>query len=138
MPAAQPELGLPVLSAPARIEAASGEDVLLPIALDGTDNVPAGSVIVIRGLPPGSTLSNGRPHGETDWTLRPGEIGDLHLAAGAGSGESELTIQLLAPNSAILADAATILKHDGRRDGSNRRYCGRNRIRRGARSRHTA
>jgi SH3 domain-containing protein len=110
MPAAQPELGLPVLSAPARIEAASGENVLLPIALDGTDNVPAGSVIVIRGLPPGSTLSNGRPHGETDWTLRPGEIGDLHLAAGAGSGESELTIQLLAPNSAILADAATILK----------------------------
>jgi hypothetical protein len=109
VPAAQPELGLPVLSAPAKIEAAAGEDVLLPIALDGTDGVPAGSVIVIRGLPPGSTLSNGRPHGETDWTLRPGEIGDLHLVAGAGSGESELTIQLLAPNSAILADAATIL-----------------------------
>lgn len=111
VPAAQPELGLPVLSAPAKIEAAAGEDVLLPIALDGTDGVPAGSVIVIRGLPLGSTLSNGRPHGETDWTLRPGEIGDLHLVAGAGSGdESELTIQLLAPNSAILADAATILK----------------------------
>jgi hypothetical protein len=110
MPAAQPEPTLPVLSAPARIEAESGEEVILPIALDGTDNVPAGSVIVIRGLPPGSALSSGRPHGETDWTLRPGEIGDLHLAAGAGSGESELTIQLLAPNSAILADAATILK----------------------------
>ena len=107
---AEPELGLPVLSAPARIEATAGADVLLPIALDGTDGVPAGSVIVIRGLPPGSTLSNGRPHGETDWTLRPGEIGDLHLVASAGSGESELTIQLLAPNSAILADAATVLK----------------------------
>lgn len=110
MPAAQPEPTLPVLSAPARIEAESGEEVILPIALDGTDNVPAGSVIVIRGLPPDSALSSGRPHGETDWTLRPGEIGDLHLAAGAGSGESELSIQLLAPNSAILADAATILK----------------------------
>ena len=106
---AEPALGLPVLSAPATIEASAGEDVLLPIALDGTDGVPAGSVIVIRGLPPGSTLSNGRLHGETDWTLRPGEIGDLHLVAGAGSGESELTIQLLAPNSAILADAATVL-----------------------------
>ncbi len=76
---AEPALGLPVLSAPATIEASAGEDVLLPIALDGTDGVPAGSVIVIRGLPPGSTLSNGRLHGETDWTLRPGEIGDLHL-----------------------------------------------------------
>jgi hypothetical protein len=109
--AAQPELALPVLSAPAMLEATEGEDVLLPIALDGTDGVPAGSAIVIRGLPPGSQLSNGRPHGEADWTLRPDEIGDLHLVpASAGSSGSTLTIQLLAPNNAILADAATILK----------------------------
>jgi hypothetical protein len=87
--AAQPELALPVLSAPAMLEATEGEDVLLPIALDGTDGVPAGSAIVIRGLPPGSQLSNGRPHGETDWTLRPDEIGDLHLVpASAGSSGS--------------------------------------------------
>ena len=111
VPGAQPELALPVLSAPARIEAAAGESVPLSIALDGTDGVPAGSVIVIRGLPPGSTMSNGRPDGETDWTLRPGEIGDLHLvAAGATSGESMLTIELLAPNNGILADTTTTLK----------------------------
>jgi Bacterial SH3 domain len=107
--AAQPELALPVLSAPARIEAAAGEAVLLPIALDGTDGVPAGSVIAIRGLPPGSTLSNGRADGETDWTLRPGEIGDLHLTPAAGMSETRLTIELLAPNNGILADTATIL-----------------------------
>jgi SH3 domain-containing protein len=110
MPAVQPEPTLPVLSAPARIEAESGEEVILPIALDGTDGVPAGSVIVVRGLPRGSTLSTGRPDGETDWTLRPGEIGDLHLVAAAGSSETVLTIQLLAPNNGVLADAATILK----------------------------
>jgi SH3 domain-containing protein len=109
--AARPEPTLPVLSAPARIEAAAGEDVLLPIALDGTDGVPAGSVIVIRGLPPGSTLSNGRPDGETAWAVRPDEIGDLHLIpARAASSEAVLTIQLLAPNNGILADAATIFK----------------------------
>ena len=83
----------------------------LPIALDGTDGVPAGSIIVIRGLPQGSTLSNGRPQGETEWNLKPDEIGDLHLALpDAGSGESLLTIQLLSPNNGILADAATTLK----------------------------
>jgi hypothetical protein len=111
VPAAQFEIALPVLSAPALVEATAGENIVLPIALDGTDGVPAGSLILIKGLPRGSTLSGGRPHGETDWSLRPDEIGDLHLVAGGiGSGESRLTIQLLAPNNGVLADAATVLK----------------------------
>jgi hypothetical protein len=105
----RPELVLPVLSAPATLDAAAGQDVLLPIALDGTDHVPAGSVIVIKGLPAGSTLSNGRASGDTDWTVRSDEIGDLHLVPAAGNGEAELTVQLVAPNNAILADAATRL-----------------------------
>lgn len=108
-PVVQPELVLPVLSAPAALDAAAGQDVLLPIALDGTDHVPAGSLIVIKGLPPGSTLSNGRADGDTDWTVRPDEIGDLHLVPAAGIGEANLTVQLVAPNNAILADAATRL-----------------------------
>jgi hypothetical protein len=108
-PAVQPELVLPVLSAPAALDVAAGQDALLPIALDGTDHVPAGSVIVIKGLPAGSTLSNGRASSDTDWTVRPDEIGDLHLVPAAGIGEAELTVQLVAPNNAILADAATRL-----------------------------
>jgi Bacterial SH3 domain len=108
--AAQPEPALPVLSAPARIEAAAGEAVLLPIALDGTDGVPAGSVILIRGLPPDSTLSSGRADGQADWTVRPDEIGDLQLIPAAWMGEARLTIELLAPNNGILADAATVLE----------------------------
>ena len=108
-PVVQSEPVLPVLSAPAALNAAAGQDVLLPIALDGTDHVPAGSLIVIKGLPPGSTLSNGRADGDTDWTVRPDEIGDLHLVPAAGIGEVELTVQLVAPNNAILADAATRL-----------------------------
>ena len=44
----------------------------VPLALDGTDGVPAGSVIVIKGLPPGSALSNG---------ARPGRDG-VELEAG--------------------------------------------------------
>lgn len=110
-PSVQSAIVPPVLSAPDTLEATEGEAVPLPIALDGTDGVPAGSIIVIRGLPQGSTLSNGRPQGETEWNLKPDEIGDLHLALPeAGSGESLLTIQLLSPNNGILADAATTLK----------------------------
>jgi hypothetical protein len=110
-PSVQSAIVRPVLSAPDMLEARGGEGITLPVALDGTDGVPPGSLIVIRGLPPGSTLSSGRRQGETDWVLRPDEIGDLRLIAPAGgSGEFKLIIQLLAPSNGILADAATTLK----------------------------
>jgi Bacterial SH3 domain len=110
-PAPQSAIVSPVLSAPDTLEATGGRDVTFPIALDGTDGVPPGSIMVIRGLPHGSTLSSGRAEGETDWTLKPDEIGDLHLKLPvAASGEAPLTIQLVAPNNGILADAATTLK----------------------------
>ena len=79
--------------------------------LDGTDGVPARSIIAIRGLPQGSKLSSGRAYDETEWNLKPDEIGDLHLVLPSNaSGEAKLIIQLVATDGAILADAATILK----------------------------
>jgi hypothetical protein len=93
------------------LEATAGEDVFFPIALDGTDGVPARSIIAIKGLPQDSKLSSGRPYDETEWNLKPDEIGDLHLALpGNGSGEAKLIIQLVAPDGAIIADTATVLK----------------------------
>ena len=101
----------PVLSSPATLEATAGGDITFPIALDGTDGVPARSIIAIRGLPQGSKLSSGRPYDETEWNLKPDEIGDLHLILPSNaSGETKLIIQLVASDGAIIADAATILK----------------------------
>ena len=101
----------PVLSSPPSLEASPGGEITLPIALDGTDGVPARSIIAIKGLPQGSKLSSGRPYDETEWNLKPDEIGDLHLILPSNaSGESKLIIQLVATDGAILADAATILK----------------------------
>jgi hypothetical protein len=101
----------PVLSSPPSLEASPGAAITLPIALDGTDGVPARSFIAVRGLPQGSKLSSGRPYDETEWSLKPDEIGDLHLVLPSNaSGESKLIIQLVAIDGAILADAATILK----------------------------
>lgn len=111
MSAVQSAIPSPVLSAPNTLEALAGEDVNFPIALDGTDGVPAHSIIVIRGLPRGSRLSNGYPQGETEWSLKSDEIGDLHLMLpDAAIGESKLTIQLVAPDDHVIADTATILK----------------------------
>lgn len=111
MSAVQSAIPPPVLSAPNTLEASAGEDVSFPIALDGTDGIPAHSIIVIRGLPRGSRLSNGNPQGETEWSLKSDEIGDLLLMLpDAAIGESKLTIQLLAPGNRIVADATTMLR----------------------------
>jgi Bacterial SH3 domain len=109
--AAAPPAFSPVLTAPNVLDAAQGESVSFPIALDGTDGVPEESVIVIKGLPPGSTLSDGYSSGPMEWRLRPDAIGDLRLAvADAAPGETTLLVQLVAPDAKIIATASTTLR----------------------------
>ncbi|MGZ5863400.1 MAG: SH3 domain-containing protein [Methyloceanibacter sp.] len=100
-----------VLTAPATLEATAGETISFPIALDGTDGVPARSVIAIAGLPRGSTFSDGRPYGETEWNLKSDQIGDLHLTVPVtASGESRVAISLITTDDKVLADTETVLK----------------------------
>jgi len=106
-----PFIPSPVLTAPAFLEVTAGENILLPIALDGTDGVPAHSSIAITGLPQGSTLSKGRPFGDTGWKLERDEIGDLQLVLPSSArGQAKLTIQLVAPDATLVADAETVLQ----------------------------
>lgn len=108
-PVVQLAVPSPVLSTPAALRAQGGESISFPIALDGTDGVPAGSAIVVKGLPQGARLSNGASEGET-WKLRPGEIGDLYLTvAGDAAGDAALSLQLVEPSGRVVADAATVL-----------------------------
>jgi len=101
----------PVLSAPSLVEVVVGQDVSLPIAVDGTDGMPPSSRIVISGLPSGSKLSNGHPDNNSEWNLNPDEIGDLHLVLGNNAiSDTKLAIQLVAPDGRVVADTATILK----------------------------
>ena len=110
MPATRLASPPPVLSSPALLEATAGEEVALPIALDGTDGVPARSIIAIKGLPQGSTLSTGRPYGESEWNLKTDEIGDLQLVPpNTASGVAKLIIQLVSPDGAIIEETATVL-----------------------------
>ncbi len=100
-----------VLTAPDRIEAIAGEDVSFPIALDGTDGMPSRSVIAVRGLPQGSNFSEGRPYGDSEWSLKPDQIGDLDLVLAADAkGEFKLGIALIGPDDRVIAEAATLLE----------------------------
>ena len=110
-PAAEAATPLAVLTAPPTIEASAGDEVGFPIALDGTDGVPARSVIAISGLPHGASFSDGRPYGEAEWNLRSDQIGDLRLILpDTASGESRLAIKLIAPDDKVIADAETVVK----------------------------
>jgi Bacterial SH3 domain len=101
----------PVLSSPPTMEASVGRDIPFPIALDGTDGVPARSIIAVRGLPQGSKLSSGRPYDETEWNLKPDEIGDLHLVLPNNArGEAKLIVQLVAVDGAVITDTTTFLE----------------------------
>src|SRR5262245_56443130 len=110
-PSPQPLAPHAVLTISARIEAKAGDTIGLPIALDGTDGVPARSVIAIEGLPQASNLSQGRPYGESDWILKPNQIGDLQLVLPRSTtlGEFRLAIALVGPDESIIARAETIL-----------------------------
>jgi Bacterial SH3 domain len=101
----------PVLTAPDFLEATAGESIFLPIALDGTDGVPADSTIAVTGLPQGARLSEGRPFGDSGWKLERDEIGDLQLVlSGSAGGQTKLTIELVAPDARVVADAEILLQ----------------------------
>jgi hypothetical protein len=110
-PEARPAAPLAVLTTSRTIEAKPGDTLDLPIALDCTDGVPARSIIAIEGLPRASTLSEGRPYGESDWMLKPDQIGDLQLILPRSTtiGEFRLAVALVAPDETIIARAETIL-----------------------------
>jgi len=100
----------PVLTVSPILEA-NAKDIVLPIALDGTDGMPLRSVIAINGLPVGATLSSGRPYGATGWNLKPDEIGDLHLLLpDTARGETRLEIQLVSAAGEIIATTDTVLR----------------------------
>jgi hypothetical protein len=98
------------LSSPDRIEAKEGEEIAFAIAIDTTERLPSRSVIAVSAMPDGASFSEGRPYGATGWSLRPDEIGDLRLRLPqARSGASDMRIELLAADGAVLAQSETRL-----------------------------
>ncbi len=99
------------LGAPNSVDAQAGQAVPFAITLDGTDALPARSIIAVSGLPAGASFSDGRPYGETEWTFRPDEIGDLKLLLPSGArGRATLKVQLAAADGRMIASAETTLK----------------------------
>jgi Bacterial SH3 domain len=106
--AVKPEI---VLTAPARLEAKTGEETDFDLAIDSAEALPARSIIAIRSLPEGASLSQGRPYGDGEWNLRPDEIGDLQLKLPkTASAAGDLRIELMAADGTVLAGTTTRLE----------------------------
>lgn len=103
----EPEIAL---TAPEEILARAGETIDFAIAIDGGEALPARSAIAIRDLPEGATFSKGRPFGTAEWNLRADEIANLTLRLPQEkSGASDLRVELVAVDGAVLARTATRL-----------------------------
>jgi hypothetical protein len=98
-----------VLSSPDRIEANAGEVIEFPIAIDATAALPPRSILAITALPEGASFSEGRPYGVTGWSLRPDEIGGLRLQLPQRSAASDMHLELVAGDGAVLAQSETRL-----------------------------
>jgi hypothetical protein len=98
------------LSAPRAIAARAGEETGFAIAIAPADALPERSVIAIRDLPEGVSFSAGRPYGTSEWSLRPDEIAGLTVRAPESqAGASDVRVELVAADGAVLARAATRL-----------------------------
>jgi hypothetical protein len=98
------------LTVPTSIEAEGEKEIPFRIVLNSASPLPLRTTITIAGLPEGTTLSHGRPYGETEWTLRPDEIGDLRLELPkTASGYVNLRTAVVAADGTIIASAATQL-----------------------------
>ncbi len=95
------------LSSSDRIEAKAGERIAFPVVIDATEALPAHSIVSINALPVGASFSSGRPYGDTGWSLRPDEIGDLWLQLPAQSGVSHIRLELVAGDGTVLAQSET-------------------------------
>ena len=103
----EPEIAL---TAPEEILAKAGETIDFAIAIDGGEALPARSAIAIRDLPEGASFSKGRPFGTGEWNLRADEIANLTLRLPQEeTGASDLRVELVAADGAVLARTATRL-----------------------------
>jgi Bacterial SH3 domain len=99
------------LALPDSITAEAGQETPFGLAIDEADTLPSRSIIAIRGLPEGASFSSGRPYGETEWTLRPDEIGDLRFTLPAtATGVRALNVELVAADGRTIATASTRLE----------------------------
>jgi hypothetical protein len=108
--AAQTRDSTPAIEIPAEIMVAPAVVTPLQIKIDRADAVSQQAILMIRGLPPRVTLSEGRSFSPGVWAIPFRNVGKIEMApAHDTSGSAELTFELVALDGKVLANAASTL-----------------------------
>ena len=102
--------GAPTIEIAAEIIVMPAVVTPLQIKISRSDAVPHQAMLMIRGLPPRVTLSEGRSFSPGVWAVPVGSVGKIEMTpAHDTSGQSALTMELLTLDGKVLANAASTL-----------------------------
>lgn len=107
--AAQSANGAPAIEIPAEIRVAPA--VLTPLRIKVSGGAMAKqTMIMVRGIPPRVMLSEGRSFAPGVWMIPLASLGTLEIAPATGtSGKAEITVELIALDGKVLAEAQSTL-----------------------------
>ena len=107
--AAQSGMGAPTIEVAAEIRVSPAVVTPLRIKLGG-GAISKQAMLMVRGVPPRVTLSEGRSFAPGVWMVPLAGVGKLEIAPATGtSGRSDITLELISLDGKILADARTTL-----------------------------
>jgi hypothetical protein len=100
----------PVIEVPTEIIVAPAVVTPLQIKITSSGALTQQAILMIRGLPPRVTLSEGRSFSPGVWAVPLSAVGKIEMAPAHGtSGRSDLTIELVALDGKVLANASSEL-----------------------------
>jgi hypothetical protein len=100
----------PGIEIPAEIIVAPAVVTQLPIRITRPEAATSQAMLMVRGLPPRVTLSEGRSFSSGVWAVPMANVGKIELAPAHGtSGKADLSIQLVTLDGRILAEAKSSL-----------------------------
>jgi Glycosyl transferase family 2 len=102
--------GAPTIVVASTIYAEPASRWPMPIEVGPAESVPPGSKLLVRGLPPAATLSEGRHMPAGSWIVAVARLANLEVQVPAGaSGRLDLTLALVGADDGSLAEAHTAL-----------------------------
>lgn len=100
----------PGIEIPAEIIVAPAVVTRLPIKISRAETLTSQTMLMVRGLPPRVTLSEGRSFSSGVWAVPLSSVGKIELAPAHGTGgRADLNIQLVTLDGAVLAEAKSTL-----------------------------
>jgi hypothetical protein len=98
------------IKVPEVIQIKSGVESLLPIDVGPLESIPPKAMVLIRGIPATTSLTDGRLFPSGIWVVKPSSVGELRLITGSNALEdAKLTISLVTLEGESLSAASSRL-----------------------------